>query len=108
MPVYKNIQTWPDLTGHSVIVLGCKSQVMIFYFKMFLGNLNVFILAAALHLSKKKTSNHVKIGIFIVIIIKHVIMDLLLPGSSDAVLVQARFLQHLHESFSGGIFVNSP
>lgn len=35
-------------------------------------------------------------------------MDLLLPGSSDAFFVKARLLQHLHESFSGGIFVNGP
>ncbi len=33
--------------------------------------------------------------------------DLLIPGGSDAFLIQAGLFQHLHESFSGGIFVNS-
>lgn len=38
---------------------------------------------------------------------EQVIMDLLLPGSSDAFLVKTRLLQHMHDSFSGGVFVNS-
>lgn len=39
--------------------------------------------------------------------IQKLINVLLLPGSSDAFIIQARLFQHLHESFSGGIFVNS-
>lgn len=33
--------------------------------------------------------------------------DLLLPDSGDTFLIEARMFQHLHECFSGGIFVNS-
>lgn len=33
--------------------------------------------------------------------------DLLVSGSGDAFLIEARLFQHLHECFSGGIFVNS-
>lgn len=45
---------------------------------------------------------------FFLVRYEQVIMDLLLPGSSDALFVKARLVQHLHESFSGGIFVNGP
>lgn len=41
------------------------------------------------------------------IIIEQLIYVLLLPCSSDAFFIQARLFQHLHESFSGGILVNS-
>ncbi len=38
--------------------------------------------------------------------IQQMCKDLLFPGSGDAVLLQAGLFQHLHESFSGGVFVN--